>query len=52
SLGALTQIAMVYVLVDQYDVQYPIALVAAVSCAAISNFILNKKWTFKEKVWI
>ncbi|WP_268541850.1 glycosyltransferase [Candidatus Nitrosotenuis cloacae] len=51
SLGALTQIAMVYVLVDQYDVQYPIALVAAVSCAAISNFILNKKWTFKEKVW-
>jgi len=51
SLGALTQIAMVYVLVDQYKVQYPIALVAAVSCAAISNFILNKKWTFKEKVW-
>lgn len=51
SLGALTQIAMVYVLVDQYKVQYPIALVVAVSCAAISNFILNKKWTFKEKVW-
>jgi dolichol-phosphate mannosyltransferase len=51
SLGALAQIGMVYVLVDQYEVQYPIALVLAVFSAALSNFLLNKKWTFKEKVW-
>ncbi|CAE6496672.1 glycosyltransferase [Candidatus Nitrosotenuis uzonensis] len=51
SLGALAQIGMVYLLVDQYRIDYPIALITAVFCAALSNFILNKKWTFKEKVW-
>lgn len=51
SLGALAQIGMVYVLVDQYDIQYPIALILAVLSTALSNFLLNKKWTFKEKVW-
>jgi len=51
SLGALAQIGIVYLLVDQYAVQYPVALIIAVFCAAFSNFILNKKWTFREKVW-
>jgi len=51
SLGALIQLGMVYVLVDNYQVLYPIALILAVIVAASSNFILNKKWTFKEKVW-
>jgi len=51
SLGALIQLGMVYVLVDNYHVMYPIALILAVIIAASSNFILNKKWTFKEKVW-
>jgi len=51
SLGALIQLGMVYVLVDNYQVMYPIALILAVIIAASSNFILNKKWTFKEKVW-
>jgi dolichol-phosphate mannosyltransferase len=51
SLGALAQVGMVYVLVDGYQIQYPIALVLAVFSAALSNFLLNKKWTFKEKIW-
>jgi dolichol-phosphate mannosyltransferase len=51
SLGALAQLGMVFLLVDTYSIQYPIALVLAVFCAALSNFILNKKWTFKEKIW-
>lgn len=51
SLGALTQLGMVYLLVNNYSVQYPVALILAVFCAALSNFILNKKWTFKEKIW-
>lgn len=51
SLGALAQLGMVFLLVDNYSIQYPIALVLAVFCAALSNFILNKKWTFKEKIW-
>ena len=51
SLGALIQLGMVYVLVDNYQIIYPLALIVAVIIAASSNFILNKKWTFKEKVW-
>ena len=51
SLGALVQLGIVYVLVDSYQLLYPVALVLAVATAASSNFILNKKWTFKQKVW-
>jgi len=51
SIGALVQLGMVYYLVDGFSLSYPIALVFAVGTAAFSNFILNKKWTFKEKVW-
>jgi len=51
SLGALIQLGMVYVLVDNYQFVYPLALMLAVIIAASSNFILNKKWTFKEKIW-
>ncbi|GBH33756.1 dolichol monophosphate mannose synthase [Nitrosopumilus zosterae] len=51
SIGALVQLGMVYYLVDEGGISYPISLVLAVAVAAFSNFILNKKWTFKEKVW-
>ena len=51
SIGALVQLGMVYYLVDEVNIVYPAALVLAVGTAAFSNFILNKKWTFKEKVW-
>lgn len=51
SLGALVQLGMVYHLVDQHNMSYPIALILAVLAAAGGNFILNKKWTFKEKIW-
>ncbi len=51
SLGALIQLGMVYVMVDNYQFAYSLALILAVITAASSNFILNKKWTFKEKVW-
>jgi len=51
SLGALIQLGMVYILVDNYQFVYSLALILAVIIAASSNFIFNKKWTFKEKVW-
>lgn len=51
SIGALVQLGMVYYLVDDVGLPYPISLILAVGTAAFSNFILNKKWTFKEKVW-
>jgi len=50
SLGALVQLGMVYFLVDKNEISYPLALILAVMTAAFGNFILNKKWTFKEKL--
>ena len=50
SLGALVQLGMVYFLVDNNSISYPLALILAVMTAAFGNFILNKKWTFKEKL--
>lgn len=51
SIGALVQLGMVYYLVDAWNISYPISLILAVGAVAFSNFILNKKWTFKEEVW-
>ncbi|MFQ5439941.1 MAG: glycosyltransferase [Nitrosopumilaceae archaeon] len=51
SLGALVQLGMVFYLVDEYQLSYPVSLVLAVLTAAFGNYILNKKYTFKEKVW-
>ena len=51
SIGALVQLGMVYYLVDQSNLSYPFSLILAVGTAAFGNFLLNKKWTFKEKVW-
>ena len=50
SLGALVQLGMVYFLVGSNNVSYPLALILAVITAAFGNFVLNKKWTFKEKL--
>jgi len=51
SVGALIQIGIVFGLIENYNIEYPIALVLAILTAAFGNFILNKKWTFKEKTW-
>ena len=51
SLGALVQIVMMFWLVESYNVAQPIALILAIGIAAFSNFLLNKKFTFKEKLW-
>ena len=51
SLGALVQLGIVFWLVDSFNLEYPIALITAIGTAAFSNFILNKRLTFKEKLW-
>ena len=50
SLGALVQLGMVFTLVDSAEISYPLALILAVATAAFGNFVLNKKFTFKEKL--
>ncbi len=50
-IGAAFQLLMVYGLVELRHVNYSIALFVAVAVASVGNFLLNKKWTFQEKVW-
>ena len=51
SLGALVQIAMVFWLVESHDIAQPLALILAIGTAAFSNFLLNKRLTFNERLW-
>jgi len=51
SLGAAVQLGTVYWLVDAHNISYPLALFTAIAVAASSNFVLNKKLTFREKIW-
>jgi dolichol-phosphate mannosyltransferase len=51
SPGAAIQLSMLYALHGNQQVSYPIVLILAVMLAAVGNFLLNKKWTFKEKIW-
>ncbi|HYX57273.1 MAG TPA: glycosyltransferase family 2 protein [Nitrososphaeraceae archaeon] len=50
SMGAAIQLLLVYLLVES-GLSYTPSLIIAVATASISNFILNKKWTFHEKIW-
>ena len=50
TVGAMIQLLLLYILVQSGFV-YGISLLAAVAVASISNFLLNKKWTFHEKIW-
>lgn len=51
SIGAILQLAMVYLLVHSGGIRYEFSLILAVAIASISNFLLNKKWTFRENIW-
>jgi dolichol-phosphate mannosyltransferase len=48
--GAAIQLGMLQVLL-QSGFSYEVSLLMAVGIASISNFLLNKKLTFGEKVW-
>jgi dolichol-phosphate mannosyltransferase len=48
--GIVIQLITLYLLV-QSGLSYAVSLIVAVALASISNFLLNKKWTFREKFW-
>ena len=50
TVGAMIQLLLLYIFV-QSGFGYVFSLLAAVAVASISNFLLNKKWTFHEKIW-
>jgi dolichol-phosphate mannosyltransferase len=51
TLGAVIQLSLVYVFVEYSNIEYAISLLLAVCIASLSNFLLNKKITFGEKIW-
>jgi len=50
TVGAVVQLMLLYLFV-QSGFQYTPSLILAVAAASVSNFLLNKKWTFREKIW-
>ena len=51
ALGAVIQLSLVYAFVEYSHIPYAISLIMAVCVASISNFLLNKKITFGERIW-
>jgi dolichol-phosphate mannosyltransferase len=51
SVGAAVQLLMVYLLTEAAGFSYESSLFMAVAIASVSNFLLNKKWTFQEHIW-
>ena len=51
AIGAALQLALVYLLVESGHIQYGLSLFMSVAIASISNFLLNKKLTFRERIW-
>ncbi len=51
ALGALVQLGMLYLLMELSHINYSEALILAVAVAATGNFLLNKKWTFNQRLW-
>jgi len=51
SLGAIIQLSLVFIFVEYSRIQYGLALIMAVCVASVGNFLLNKKFTFGEKIW-
>jgi dolichol-phosphate mannosyltransferase len=50
SFGAAIQLAFVYLFVES-GFNYALSLLIAVAVASASNFLLNKKLTFKDRLW-
>ena len=50
AVGATIQLLLLYLLVIDYGIQYRVSLIIAIAIASISNFLLNKKWTFQENL--
>jgi dolichol-phosphate mannosyltransferase len=48
--GAAIQLGSLYLFMGS-GLSYEVSLITAVALASVSNFLLNKKWTFGEKIW-
>lgn len=49
-VGTILQLSVIWILVE-IGYSYATALILGVILGSFSNFILNKKWTFQERIW-
>ncbi len=51
SIGGALQFAFVYLFNQIFNINYSVALLSAIALASVWNFLSNKRWTFKDKIW-
>ncbi|MEM0029336.1 MAG: glycosyltransferase family 2 protein [Candidatus Nitrosocaldus sp.] len=51
SVGGALQFLLTHLLSQIYGMNYNLALLIAIGLASMWNFLSNKKWTFKERIW-
>lgn len=51
AFGAVIQLSLTYIFFEHWHIHYAVSLMLAVCIASMSNFLLNKKITFGEKIW-
>jgi dolichol-phosphate mannosyltransferase len=51
AFGAMIQLSLTYIFFEHWHIHYAISLMMAVCIASMSNFLLNKRITFGEKIW-
>ena len=50
AIFAIFNIAVLYILTDLFGIYYIASSIIAFFLGSTGNFLLNKKWTFKEKI--
>jgi len=51
AFGAMIQLSLTYIFFEHWHIHYAVSLMLAVCIASMSNFLLNKRITFGEKIW-
>ncbi|MGH9987066.1 MAG: glycosyltransferase [Nitrososphaeraceae archaeon] len=51
SMNAVAQLSLLFLLMEFTNLDYALSLILAVAISSVSNFLVNKKWTFGEKIW-
>ena len=51
AFGAIIQLSLTYIFFEHWHIHYAVSLMLAVCIASMSNFLLNKRITFGEKIW-
>ncbi|MEM0365367.1 MAG: GtrA family protein, partial [Candidatus Nitrosocaldus sp.] len=51
SIGGTLQFILIHIINQIYGMNYNLALFIAIGLASVWNFLSNKKWTFKERIW-